>query len=132
MTPELSDPIRASLRESRTLAAALAHTADSIRARTEDRDAQIDLGVLQRLGGDLETALGNLAQLVDEALRSEDIDSERSERNAMLRRAGECLDFYAARKSYAAERGKPSAVAKDGGKMARDCIKELWDEEVEE
>jgi hypothetical protein len=89
---ELRDPIKAALRECRTLSAALAHIADSIRARTDDRDAQIDLGVIQKLGGNLESALGELDDLICELLAD---GSEALPVDPALDAALDALRFYA-------------------------------------
>ena len=120
LTAELRDPIRASLRECLTLSAALAHTADSIRARTEDRNAQIDLGVLQRLGGDLEMALSNLSELIDELLR------ETPESLPVIEKA---LAFYGDAANYQTRRGSVAVVV-DGGSRARAAARAMRGEDV--
>jgi hypothetical protein len=105
---ELRDPIKAALRECRTLSAALAHIADSIRARTDDRDAQIDLGVIQKLGGNLESALGELDDLIRELLE------DTPEALPIVEKA---LDFYRDPQNYKARRGTVPVIA-DGGTLA--------------
>jgi hypothetical protein len=92
---ELRDPIKAALRECRTLLATLLYTADTIRARTENRDAQIDLGVIQKLGGNMEITLRELDQLIAELLT--DGSSEALPADPALDAAMDALRFYASR-----------------------------------
>jgi hypothetical protein len=91
---ELRDPIRAALRECRTLLATLLYTADTIRARTENRDAQIDLGVIQKLGGNMEITLHELDQLIAELLTD---GSEALPVDPALDAAMDALRFYASK-----------------------------------
>ena len=105
---ELRGPITDSLRECRTVAATLAYVADSIRARTEGRNEQIDLGVVQRLGADLERALGELEVLIEELL------GDCPDELPIVVRA---LDFYRDPRSYQTRRGA-TPVLVDAGALA--------------
>lgn len=116
---ELRGPIETALRQCQTLAAALSHVADSIRARTEDRNEQIDLGVIQRLGGDLECALGELEGLIGEMLGDGCQDSPED-----LPIVSRALDFYRDPRSYQQRRGAVPVMT-DAGALARAASRAL-------
>jgi hypothetical protein len=105
---ELRGPIEALLRRCRTLSATLIYTADTIRARTDNRDAQIDVGVIQELGGNLEIALEDLEKLIAELL--EDCPDA-------LPIVEKALDFYRDPQNYKTRRGAVPVIT-DGGALA--------------
>lgn len=118
---ELRGPIETVLRRCRTVAATLGYVADTIRARTPDRDEQIDLGVLQHLGSELERGLAELEGLIEEMLGGN------PEELPIVIKA---LDFYKDPRSYQNRRGTTPVMA-DAGTLAIAAVRAMKGSDAE-